>query len=75
MQLLNQYEQKNEYKRLQRLHQGFRLEFIKKDLNGLEEVFILQKLEENKKTCKKGKGLFLGPNSPFNIIPILGAFL
>ena len=28
-----------------------------------------------KKATKKGKGLLLGPNSPFNQIPLLGALL
>ena len=31
--------------------------------------------EKKKPTKKKGKGLLLGPNSPFNQIPLLGAIL
>ena len=70
MQLLNQYEQKNEYKRLQRLHQGFRLEFIKKHLNGIEEVFILQKLEENKKNLQKRQRSFFRTEQSIEHHPI-----
>ena len=32
-------------------------------------------VKKKKTTKKKGKGLLLGPNSPFNNIPLLGAIL
>ena len=37
-----------------------------------QEIFMFRKLENVK---KKGKGLLLGKNSPFNNIPIIGAIL